>query len=86
MIKKGWDWNEIISTSLDEIPLVHYISSTKKKDVGELLSLFFGDNWKEDASSAWYTTIVSGECTPSLEDDDVDCECNCLDGDVVDHI
>lgn len=73
-----------MSTSLDEIPLVHYISSAKKKDVGELFSLLFGDSWKEDASSAWYTTIVSGEPTPSLKD--VDCECNCLDGDVADHI
>lgn len=75
-----------MSTSLNEISLVHYISSAKKKDVGELLLLLFGDNWKEDASSAWYTTIVSGESTPSSEDDDVDCECNCLDGDVADHI
>lgn len=81
LLKKGWDWAKILSAKINDVPLVHPITKAKKKDVGELLSALFGVNWTEDDTLEWYKSIVSGEAVPSSQEDDADCECDCLEED-----
>lgn len=89
LLKRGWNWDKILKIPLGEIPLIHPISSAKKKDVDELLSLLYDQNWKEDETLSWYKNIVVGENIPTVleqEHENEDEACCCLEDDEAMHI
>ncbi|KAG8200012.1 hypothetical protein JTE90_001243 [Oedothorax gibbosus] len=89
LLKRGWNWEKILSTPLPMIPLIHPISNEKKKDVNELLTTLFSTEWINDDSLSWYRNIVSNEAFPTSSENDEcvkEIECDCLEDDCAIHI
>lgn len=57
LLKKRCKWANIIHTPLENIPLVHTISSAKKKDVTKLLVALFDKDWKDNEALSWYLSV-----------------------------
>ncbi|KAG8175887.1 hypothetical protein JTE90_024060 [Oedothorax gibbosus] len=89
LLKRGWNWEKMLSTPLPMIPLIHPISNEKRKDVNELLTTLFSTEWINNDSLSWYRNIVSNETFPTSSEND-DCvneiECDCLEDDCAIHI
>lgn len=85
LLKKNCNWENILTSSLEVIPLVHQISAAKKKDVNELLTILFENQWKEDEKFEWYNNIVN--CVEAVEhSDEEEVLCDCLEHDCAIHI
>lgn len=84
LLKRGVMWANILKTPLSEVPLSHPISAAKKKDVIQLLTILFENNWKEDEKFAWYHKICFE--SPDLEGDELEVECDCLEDDCAMHL
>lgn len=87
--KKGWTTKRCSTVELEELPIIHNISSAKKKDVDKLLQNIFGEDWKSDNGLEWYLRIVSNQAHANEDDGEnniPDEECICLDDDTGLHV
>lgn len=84
LLKKGCKWINILNNPLKNIPLVHPISSPKKKDVAELLNILFGKEWTKDSNLEWYKKV----CFEGVDGqpDEEQQECDCLENDCAIHL
>lgn len=88
LLKRNSTWQKILRTPLTELPMVHPISTPKKKDVDELLTIMFDDKWKDDEAFSWYKSIVDGEIPAASENEESEevVLCDCLEHDDAIHI
>jgi hypothetical protein len=85
LLKKHMNWAKILETPLEDIPLVHFVSAAKKKDVNELLTILFEQNWQENVSLQWYKDIIVDTPSSPEEEEEV-VECDCLEEDCAHHL
>lgn len=87
--KKGWTTKRCSTVELEELPIVHNISSAKKKYVDKLLQYIFGEDWKSDNALEWYLRIVSNQAHANEVDGENNSpgeECICLEDDAGLHV
>lgn len=85
MLKKECKWANIIHTPLENIPLVHTISSAKKKDVTKLLVALFDKDWKDNEALSRYLSVYYDTPDTGEEQDSI-VECDCLEDDCAIHM
>lgn len=83
---------------LRRLPMVNEIKQQKKKDVEQILTKQFGDQWSQNPELEWFKTIISNETATTshqtcaennVDDDDVDSnveECDCCEPDRQDFV
>ena len=75
------------TVKLTQVNMERPLPEDKKKDVKNLLSKHYGQNWRDNPTLSWYVKVLDGE-TVDAEHNDNDGQviCDCLEDDCGLHI